>query len=119
MSATVMTGCSNEERLTADDYVEIGISLSCADTETRAFIPEEDRINDLNLIIFEDSKAEVLIWEEKVDDIVVRLRTGRRYTFFAMANLGSRIDMDSLSELDTFIYELQESDGYRNGIPMS
>lgn len=119
MSATVMTGCSNEERLTADDYVEISISLSCADTETRAFIPEEDRINDLNLIIFEDSKAEILIWEEKVDDIVVRLRTGRRYTFFAMANLGSRIDMDSLSELDTFIYELQESDGYRNGIPMS
>lgn len=99
------------------------ITLCSPIFDTKAYIPDEDSINDLNLIIIEGDKTEEIIWMEGLEKsgghkLEVSLVKGRTYTIAAIANLGRRLDIETYRDLRELTIELQESDGYSNGIPM-
>ncbi len=122
-----MTGCMNDD----SDLFRPGhmtentrFIFECSGCETRAFIPKEDQINDVNLIIFENGIAEHMIWDRNMPDdgsaeIEVELVKGHTYSVFAAANLGRRLEAKEMEDLKSLRFELTESDGYSNGIPMS
>ena len=88
-----MAGCMEEESLQEGAAINVTVSAVCPGFRTRAVIPEEDRINDMNIIIFEDGKAETLFWQDDMSgsDAAVfetSLVKGRKYSIFAAANLG-------------------------------
>ena len=63
-----MTGCMNDDsELFHPGHVTENtlFIFECSGSETRAVIPEEDLINDINLIIFENGKADY----RKISDI--------------------------------------------------
>lgn len=119
-----IASCTEIDRVTDGSYESVIITLSGPTFDTRAAIPDDEAINDLNLIIIEGESTEEIIWKENLKKspehkFDVRLVKGRTYTVAAIANLGRRLDIRSYEELKELTVELQESDGYRNGIPMS
>lgn len=119
-----IASCTKTERGTDSTYESVSITLCDPIFDTRATIPDEEAINDLNLIIIEGKSTEEIIWKEELEKsrehkFEVRLVKGRTYTVAAIANLGKRADIRSYEELKELTVEIQESDGYRNGIPMS
>lgn len=117
-----MSGCAGKE-LHTDITEDVHITLECPGYGTRASLPEEDVIRNLNILIFENGKVEETIWK---DDMTgngnVRAETslviGRTYTIAAIANLGRKLAIEDLSQWEQATVSLQDSDGYRNGIPM-
>lgn len=108
----------------SDARETVEVILECPGYETKAYIPDEDAVNDLNLIIFEDEVAEESIWRDNIrnrDELrfEISLVKGRRYTICAVANTGRRIQVKNLDEWTQLAVELQESDRYPHGIPMS
>lgn len=62
----LMTACTEIGKETDSTYGSVIITLSDPIYDTRAVIPDEDAINDLNLIIFEDRSTEDIIWKYSV-----------------------------------------------------
>lgn len=122
-----LTGCINDGSdffIPEHEMENTSFIFGCSSPETKAIIPKEDQINDVNLIIFEDGTAEHIIWERDLPDedtagIDVKLVKGHTYSVFAAANLGRRLEVKGLDDLKDFRHELSGSDGYSNGIPMS
>ena len=87
---------------------------------TRALDPDEEKISDVSLMIFdEDGNAEECIWIQDTDGSVsVTLNVGNRYHIMACANFGYRIYADHISELEEITYHMTYPDEYREGIPM-
>lgn len=95
------------------------VVLEVPDYGTRAVMPDEDGVNDMNLITFRDGIAEDMIWRRDDDpEFGISMIEGSRYSILAVANMGRKLDIGSLDEIGDIIYELKESDGYRNGVPM-
>ena len=120
----LMTACTEVNKETDSTYGSVIITLSDPIYDTRAVIPDEDTINDMNLIIFEGRSTEDIIWKDGLEKLCehkfeVSLIKGRTYTVAAIANLGRRLDIRSYEELKELTVEMEDSDGYRNGIPMS
>lgn len=122
-----MTGCMTDDSgLFCPEHAteNTRFTFGCCGSETKAFIPAEDMINDMNLIIFENGTAEHLIWDRNLPhdgtaEIEVSLVKGHTYSVFAAANLGRRLEVTEMEKLRDIRFELSESDGYSNGIPMS
>lgn len=100
------------------------VILTVPSYSTKASVPDEERIRDMNLMIFEDGKAEEIIWRRGIaagDDIrfEVTLVKGRRYTIAAAANLGRRLDFEDVGDWEGITAELKSSRGFTNGIPMT
>ena len=116
--------CTKIDRETDDTNESVPITIYSPVFDTRAAIPDEEAVNDLNLIIIDGESTEEIIWKEDLvksreHKFEARLVKGRTYTVAAIANLGRRVGIRSYEELKELTVELQESDGYRNGIPMS
>ncbi len=117
--------CKEVTDINADNCCEtVCINLNGCGYDTKAVIPEEDVIRDLNIIIFEDGKVEETIWKSGLQEsrnlqFAITLIRGRTYTVAAIANLGKRLQINLYEEFKELTIELQESDGYSNGIPMS
>ncbi len=118
MPAVLGTGCSYHE--TADAEKEIRISFSCGSTQTRALDPNENRISDISIMIFdENGTAEEARWiRDGNTQCSSRLMKGRKYIICACANFGYQVYADDIGELDEIIYHLAYPDEYRQGIPM-
>ena len=119
---TILTGCGRGQIDSTEGLTTL--SITCASPQTRASIPEEDRINDMNLLLFENGKAESAIWKEGMNadgrtDIDISYVKGRRYSLFILANIGRKITVRDTSELKSLVMELTDIDGFENGIPMS
>lgn len=120
---SIIAGCTEIDGENGSLYESVNITLSTPVFDTKAWIPDEEAINDLNLIIIDNEKTEETIWREGLEKsgdhkFEVQLVKGRTYTIAALANLGRRLDIRSYRELKEMTLKLQESDGYRNGIPM-
>ena len=119
-----MTGCM--KNAIAEEGVKINVTVSavCPGFRTKASIPEEDRISDMNIIIFEDGKTETLFWQDDMSgsDVAVfetSLVKGREYSIFAAANLGERLEIGTLEEIETVAAEISEEGFGKGCIPMS
>lgn len=125
-TAVSLIVCSCENEMTLNDEREsvVTICLSHPSFYTKATIPDEDKVNDINLFIYEDGRKEMAFWKEDISPsgmtkFNVTLNKDRRYSLLAIANYGRKMDMMDYDSLKTFCIELARSDGYSNGIPMS
>ncbi|MBE6239221.1 MAG: DUF4906 domain-containing protein [Bacteroidales bacterium] len=124
LTSTAMAGCMETEVMQDTEVINVTVSAVCPGFRTRAVIPEEDRINDINIIIFEDGKAETLFWQEDLAEsdaagFETSLVKGRKYSILAAANLGERLEIGTLEEIEDVVAEVSE-EGFRNAcIPMS
>ena len=114
--AALICGCSK-----APEQAMIRINFHEADVPVRSMSPDEDKITDISLIIFDESgQAEDCIWLTRgsrtcTTDLVV----DKKYTFCACANFGYQIYASHIEELQDIRYHLAYPDEYREGIPMA
>ena len=109
------TGCQKNEVIG-----EYGIRFEERHYDVKALDPDEERITDISLMVFdEDGKAEECIWQPSADTgIRLKLVKGRTYSFRACLNFGYRVYADEIGELDEIRYHMAYPDEYREGIPM-
>ena len=87
---------------------------------TRALDPDEDKISDISIMIFdEDGNAEECLWiPDASQSVSVSLICGNIYHIRACANFGYQIYADTIDELNEITYHLAYPDEYQEGIPM-
>lgn len=120
-AAVMAAGCSTED--TGEKGIA-SISLTCSTPAVKAIIPQEDAINDINLVLFENGRAETAIWKEGLGggpraDIDISFIKGRKYSLFVLANAGKKITLKDTAVLNGLNIELADGEGFANGIPMS
>lgn len=114
--AALICGCSK-----APEQAMVRINFHEADVPVRSMSPDEDKITDISLIIFDESgQAEDCIWLTRgsrtcTTDLVI----DKKYTFCACANFGYQIYAGHIEELQDIRYHLAYPDEYREGIPMA
>lgn len=114
--AAMICGCSK-----APEQAMIRINFHEADVPVRSMSPDEDKITDISLIIFDESgQAEDYIWLTRgsrtcTTDLVI----DKKYTFCACANFGYQIYAGHIEELQDIRYHLAYPDEYREGLPMA
>ena len=119
---SILTGCIRGQMDSSNG--EMTLSIVCTSQQTKAQMPDDDRINDINLILFENGKAETAIWKDGLEadgraDIDISYVKGRRYSLFVLANMGRKIAASDTSVLNSLAMELTDVEGFSNGIPMS
>ena len=114
--AAMICGCSK-----APEQAMIRINFHEADVPVRSMSPDEEKITDISLMIFDESgHAEDCIWLTRgsrtcTTDLVI----DKKYTFCACANFGYQIYASHIEELQDIRYHLAYPDEYREGIPMA
>ena len=127
---TVMSlcaSCSEMETLHRYDVEmsRIGISLGLPVSETRAIDPDEMRISDINIFIFNEygileGKTYITgiksvagnVWE-------IDLVKNGTYSVYACANFGYSLNIDKIDDIKKIRYYLAYPDDYSIGMPMS
>ncbi len=112
-----LCGCSHEDTAAEADVM---IHFSCGEILSKSIAPDEDRISDISLLIFDETgAAEECVWlDGGVAEYSSRLLAGKKYILCACANLGYQVYADNIGELDEIRYHLAYPDDYRLGIPM-
>lgn len=118
----MLAGCSRSEMDTS--LGRTTLIMECGSPETRASIPDEDTINDINLLLFENGKAETAIWKDGLGadgrtEIDISYIRGRRYSLMVLANMGRKVEVRDTAALRELTAELPDMDGFGKGIPMS
>lgn len=114
--AAMICGCSK-----APEQAMIRINFHEADVPVRSMSPDEDKITDISLMIFDESgQAEDCIWLTRGSRTCsIDLVVDKKYTFCACANFGYQIYASHIEELQDIRYHLAYPDEYREGIPMA
>ena len=111
----------------ATDGMKSGITIrfGIGSAQTKALNPDEALISDINIFVFNsygvlEGKAYLngsggSGWPEWETALVKNVE----YSIYACANLGYRVDIDSLEELKGFRYHIAYPDDYSIGLPMS
>ena len=109
-----VSACSKKEI-----YVDVDICIDGAQYETKAAMPDEEKISNINLLIF-DSRGmlEYSIFDKSPSHNISLLK-GERYTICACVNFGSRINVQDLNGLEGIFFHLAYPDEYREGMPMA
>ena len=117
-TAILSAGCSH---ISGDMTSNIEIIFDTGAMQTRALDPDEDKISDVSLMIFDsDGNAEECIWiPDPHESFTVSLIKGNIYHIRACANFGYHVYAGHIDELDEITYHLTYPDEYREGIPMS
>lgn len=126
-AAVAITGCDEvnvDTQTEGRDRCNTTFLIENKGMSTRSSVTDENKINDLSLIIFEDDEAERTVWRSGIHEseeirLSADLVKGRRYTFFVIANLGKETDITHISELKDMAYEIAPEDSFSKGIPMS
>ncbi len=112
-----IAACSVPEDMTE---TEVLISFSGTGMQSRSIDPDENKISDISLMIFDETgAAEECIWlQEGITDYCARLVTGKKYILCACANFGYQVYADNMDELEDIRYHMAYPDEYSMGIPM-
>lgn len=117
------SGCleSNTEK---ESSAEVRIVFKDSGYATRSIAPEENRIHDINLLVFCGESAEDRIWTRTPYDnsehfITLNLLKGKRYSFYAFINFGKKIDAEEISDLNNLKVEIESAERFDKGIPMT
>ncbi len=99
---------------------EVTISFSGGNMQCRSADPDEQKISDMSLMIFdENGSAEECFWKEGGSPVFsTKLVVGKRYIFCACANFGYQVYADDIEELYDIRYHLAYPDEYSRGLPM-
>lgn len=118
-SLMILAGCTSVMDL-QEQADEVEIIFEGKGLETRAFDPDEDKITDISLMIFDETgAAEECIWlPAGAKKCSVRLIRNKEYTFCACANFGYHVYADHIDELDEIRFHMAYPDEYREGMPM-
>ena len=111
-------GCSKNENSTSKTTVTI--LARCKAATVKSAIPDEEKISDINLMIFDcNGMLDQFI---RMDDggcsCQVNLLKGERYTICACANFGYEVKVSSIDLLKGIRYHMAYPDEYKEGIPM-
>lgn len=100
---------------------DVEIVMDLPSMHTRAALPDEERISDVCLMIFDNSgNLEYRSYEtEHTGRTNIRLLKGERYSIYAFVNFGYEIQAENEIMLKELEYHLAYPDEYRNGIPMT
>lgn len=105
-----------------DEKIPVKVRLIPEGFMTKAYNPDEDLISDINILVFnEDGQAEACLWETdnyRRRESVVNLYEGQRYSFYACANIGRRIEVRNINDIHDITFHLSYPDELRAGIPM-
>ena len=98
----------------------VEISWSTGGMHTRAMNPDEEKISDISILIFDqDGNAEECIWlPDAGQNLSVSLISGKTYKIRACANFGYQIYADHIDELEEVSYYMAYPDEYQEGLPM-
>ena len=117
------SGCleSNTEK---ESSAEVRIVFKDSGYVTRSIAPEENRIHDINLLVFCGESAEDRIWTRTPYDnsehfITLNLLKGKRYSFYAFINFGKKIDAEEISDINNLKVEIESAERFDKGIPMT
>lgn len=112
----IICGCTTES-----GHATIKINFHEADVSVRSTGPDEDKITDISLMIFDESgNAEDCIWmSDGQKSCTTDLVVNKKYTFCACANFGHQVYADHIDELQEITYHMAYPDEYREGIPMA
>lgn len=106
-------------------FIETTLILGSGESlSTRADMPDEVKITDWNLLIFNifgDLEEHVYVPSHPSNSLSysTRLLRGVPYTILAAANLGYQFPVHCLSDAREYRYHLARPDDYKNGIPMA
>lgn len=123
MTMLSVCSCTLEDDMVSPQKVTMDIILQGESYNTRTY-SNDIAVHDLNIIIFEDGLTDMMIWTEGDsniynDKISVSLLKGHRYTVFAVANLGRRLEVKGRSDLDEEYFELADAEDICNRMPMT
>jgi len=118
-SIAAIYGCTREPSVYCDNTA-VEIIIGCPTFEARSIVPDESKISDINLMIFDDrGQLEFHKYlENGATSCNVTLLKGGRYSMFACANTGSPIKAGCIDDLNEITYHMAYPDEYRTGIPM-
>ena len=112
---SILASC-NTEKQTAEIYFK----LSEPDLTTKAVLPDEEKISDVNFLIFDAyGRLEYSSYTIGSSYCQARLLVGERYHVTALVNFGYKIEVQHIDELEDLVLHLAYPDEYRSGIPMS
>ncbi len=113
-----MNGCSIRGEISGE--AEIGVRFSGGVLQGKAMDPDEEKISDISLMIFNEdgSLEEYFRLEDGAAECTARLVYGKKYIFCACANFGHKVYAEDISGLDGIVCHLAYPDDYREGIPM-
>ncbi|MBO5419813.1 MAG: DUF4906 domain-containing protein [Bacteroidales bacterium] len=123
--SAIMIGCTDIQKSEIyDNQCIVSLDISTGSHITRTSDPDEDKISDINIMIFDEyGDLEYSHWNpdygRKGSAPSFRLLKNKRYIICACANLGKRIYAERLEELESVVYHMVYPDEYREGIPMS
>lgn len=117
--AILMAAFTNCHEKLSDDSRWIQINITSGVPASKAQMPDETKVTDINLLIF-DSHGMILehLYGIGGREFQVCLIKGESYTFAALANLGYRVNVKTLDELRDLDFHLAYPDEYKEGMPM-
>lgn len=103
------------------EQATVTINFYEAPVALRSVSPDEDKITDISLMIFDEAgNAEDCIWLSKGQMSCCRdLLVNKKYTFCACANFGHQVYADHIDELQEICFYIAYPDEYKEGIPMA
>lgn len=112
-------GCISPEP--SDNIADVRIAIGNTSMVTKADMPDEERITDVCLMIFNshDMLEKSLYLHGGQQTCNVNLLKGTTYSIYACVNFGYEVKVRNIKELSDLEYYLAYPDEYREGIPMT
>lgn len=112
-------GCLSEDD--SGNMAEVRISICNTSMITKADMPDEEKISDISLMIFDTygmlEKSMYLQGGQQTCNVT--LLKGTTYSIYACINFGYEVKVQKMEELSDIEYYLAYPDEYREGIPMT
>ena len=117
MLAGLLCGCTKQA---VGERCQVTVGVENYRLASKASMPDEGRISDLNLLIF-DSYGRIVenIYRKDRGPFSVSLIAGQTYSFAAVANFGYKVSVISVEDLKSLTFHLVYPDEYREGMPMA
>lgn len=126
----IASACSreiSEQEWTCDEVQEIDIRISCLECESKAAYPQEDKIYNANLYIYDaNGLLETHVYHDfssggagSSASIKIRTMIGRRCNIYVVANTGYQLQDFSLADIRKFRWNMAYPDDYARGIIMA
>ena len=119
ISASLICGCLNTEH--SESTADVRITIGDTSMITRADMPDEDKISDISLMIFDTyGMLEKSIYlQGGLQTCNVSLLKGTTYSIYACINFGYEVKVKRTEDLSDIEYYLAYPDEYREGMPMT
>lgn len=112
-------GCTGASVI--EQRTDVEIRFRASESDTRALLPDEEKISDINILIFDENGflEQQFHFTDGRKSCRTGLLSGVKYSIHACANIGYKLRVERLEDLNELEYFLSYPDEYREGIPMS